>query len=238
MLAVYAASYAFYGGTTSANLMKIEANSGAVQWSVDANRTSAAPVVLGDGRVVLSTGLNGYGSVPAIQVFRDLQSSATLAWDSSLATWVDANANGLRDQGEFTSVGGWSNQIAVGRMDGRLTALAGVMPTNANSTGSCTMLRAIDLEGQTPVILPMSSSQAGSTPALVDGNVYSIGPGGLTAFGPLPPRYDVDQNGVVNLDDLHAWHQGAGARDVNRDGAVNASDGAALEEELAREGRG
>jgi outer membrane protein assembly factor BamB len=235
-LSVFAASYAFYGGTSSANLVKIDAASGAVRWSVDANRTSATPVIMPDGRVALSTGVNGYGSVPALQIFRDHGETASLLWDSSIATWNDANANGVRDAGEFTSVGGWSNQPALGRLDGRLTLFAGVMPASASSTASCSQLRAIDLESATPVFLAMTSTSAGSTPAIVDENLFSIGPAGLAAFGPIAPRYDVDGNNVINLNDLHAWHQGIGQRDVNRDAAVTPADAQQLEAELQRQG--
>lgn len=235
-LSVYAASYAFFGTTTSANLVKLDAASGELRWSADANRTSTIPIVLSDGRIILSTGVNGFGSLPAIQVFRDDDTSAPLIWDSSLATWTDANLNGVRDAGEFTSVGGWTNQPVVGVLDGLHVLYAGVMPTGASSTASCTQLRTIliDSPAAAPSILASSSLAAGSTPAIVDENLYSIGPAGLAAFGPTPPRYDVDGDGRLTVDDLHAWNQSAGERDINRDGATNTTDLRMLEAELQR----
>jgi hypothetical protein len=35
---------------------------------------------------------------------------------------------------------------------------------------------------------------------------------------------DVDRNGVVDIDDLYAWEQGRGVRDVNRSGTADATD--------------
>lgn len=235
-LSLYAASYAFFGGITSSNLLKLDAVTGTIRWSVDANRTSTTPVVFPDGRVALSAGLNGYGTVPTLQIFRDNRTSATLIWDSAVATWTDTNANGVRDAGEYTSVGGWSNQPALGRLDGKLTLFAGVMPTNANSTGACTQLRAINVDSLTasPTILAMTSTSAGSSPAIVDENLYSIGPSGLAAFGPLPPRYDVNADSKIDLEDLYAWNQGTGQRDINRDGTVNSADLQMLDAELQR----
>src|SRR5262249_37171237 len=80
---LFCASYAFYGNSTSANLLKVDAATGAVRWSAPCNRTSSTPLVLPDGRVCLSGGIRGYGSVPTLQLFRDDATTATLLWDSA-----------------------------------------------------------------------------------------------------------------------------------------------------------
>ena len=67
--AVYAASYALYGGQLSANLVKVDAATGSLVWSIPSNRTDSTPLVLPDGRIALSTGIMGFGSAPSIQLF-------------------------------------------------------------------------------------------------------------------------------------------------------------------------
>jgi hypothetical protein len=57
------------------------------------------------------------------------------------------------------------------------------------------------------------------------------------AFGATPPRCDVNGDGVFNIDDLYAWEQSSGQRDVNRDGGVTSVDRDALIVELRRDER-
>lgn len=228
---VYAASYAFWGNTASANLVKIRASDGAIVWSIPSNRTSATPVVLGDGRIVLSTGVSGYGSLPAVQIFRDAGSSAFMLWDSSMATWTDTNANGLRDSGEYTRLGGWSVQPALDRTTN--TLLVGAIPTSGS--GACNTLGILSLGPavtSTPVIQPFVAG-CGSSPAIAGRNVYSIGPTGLHAFGARPPQGDLNGDGRLDEEDLYAFGTLSQAEDprcdVNSDGLISSADRDLLE---------
>jgi outer membrane protein assembly factor BamB len=241
--AVYAASYAFFGSTDSANLVKLDARTGAVRWSIACNRTASVPVPLPDGRVLLSTGIAGFGSVPALQLFADTGSSAQILWDSSFATWVDLNANGQRDPGEFTPMGGWAHQPGVrGKPLGThaLTVFVG-SPADPDGLGPAASLYALTLDrlpggaNPGPAWLAQTSTLAGGSPALSEHNLYAIGPQGLVFFGPPPPQFDVDADGSLTIDDLYAWSQGRGRRDVNLDGAVNAGDRVLLESRFRRD---
>lgn len=49
-----------------------------------------------------------------------------------------------------------------------------------------------------------------------------------TTGGPPAGSFDVTTDGVIDINDLYAWHAGLGARDVNNDGQVNAADAALL----------
>ncbi len=237
---LYCASYAFFGGTTSANLLKLDAATGAFRWTVPCNRTSATPLVLPDGRVVLSGGLAGYGTTPTLQLFRDEGASATLLWESAAATWVDGNHNSAMDLGEYLVLGGWSHQPLV-TSAGSVRLVVGVLPVSAGGAGACTDLYTIDVSklpttpgAAQPGYLAQHFVGAGSSPGAADSNIYTLGPGGLHAFGPAPFRYDVDGDGRIGIDDLYAWEQGAGSRDVNLDGQVTSSDRDALVLELRR----
>lgn len=240
---VFAASYSFFGGTTSSNLVKLDAATGTLRWSIGCNRTSATPVVLPDGRIILSGGIRSFGSVPTIQVFKDHGTFATLLWDSALATWTDTNGNGTMDLGEYTVLGGWSMQPAFASSPAIPRLFVGAIPANPASTAACTDLYAIDTNklplnsagAAQPGYLAMHYVGAGSSPALADANLYTIGAAGLLAFGPPPPRCDVNNDGVVDIEDLYSWFRGSGLRDVNLDGLTNDADRATLEAELRRD---
>lgn len=241
--ALFVASYAFFGSTDSANLLKLDARTGAVRWSVPCNRTASVPVPLPDGRVLLSTGIAGFGSLPALQLFADAGTSAQLLWDSSFATWVDLNGNGQRDAGEFTPMGGWAHQPAVRTAPFGTRALTIFVgsPAGADGLGPAASMHAIvpdRLPGGAspgPAWLAQTSTLAGGSPALSEHNLYAIGPQGLVYFGPPPPQLDVDADGSLAIDDLYAWSQGRGRRDVNLDGSVNAADLAVLEARFRRD---
>ncbi len=235
---LYCASYAFFGGRESANLVKVDAITGAIAWSVPCNRTGATPVVLTDGRIALSGGIAGYGTVPTLQLFRDNGTSATLLWDSAAATWNDANFNSAMDAGEFLVLGGWSLQPLV-TVAGAPRLILGALPMSGSGTAACTDLYLIDTSklpfspgAAQPGYLAQHFVGAGSTPAAADSNLYTIGTGGLYAFGPPPLRYDVNGNGRIDIEDLYSWEQGAGSRDVNLDGPVTGADRDALVAEL------
>ncbi|MBX3411039.1 MAG: PQQ-like beta-propeller repeat protein [Phycisphaeraceae bacterium] len=210
--AVYAASYAFYGGEDSANLVKMDARDGAVMWSVASNRTQSVPVALGAGRVALAGGINGFGTSPGLELFEDHGTHASLVWR---LTGVDAP-------------GGWTSQPLCTRDGGRDVLVVGAAP--GASGGVSTRLFVVDLtlHPEEEGFARLLSDGAGSPAALVGGALYSIGPGGLMALGLLRTECDVSGDGAVTLDDLHAWEQGVGERDINSDGSADSEDRAAM----------
>lgn len=228
---LYAASYAFFGTTASANLLKLRASDGAVVWSIPSNRTSTTPVVMPDGRIVLSTGVSGFGSLPCVQIFRDLGSSASMIWDSSIATWIDVNTNGVRDTGEYTRLGGWTVQPALDRSTN--TLFVGVIPTGGS--GACASMGVVALG---PSATSAPSIQAfvagcGSSPVIAGRNVYTIGPTGLHAFGSPPPQGDINSDSRLDEEDLYAFGPMSQAHDprcdVNADGQITGTDRELLE---------
>lgn len=239
---IYAASYAFGGGLDSANLVKVRAADGALAWSVASNRSQSTPIVLADGRVLLAAGIAGFGSAPSVQLFADLGSSAVLLWDTALDTWTDANFNGEMDAGEYLALGGWSTHpVLAERAFGAPSAtrlLVGTLPTSGSFYGPYVSLAEIDLDRSPnqPGFVVRSTPAAGSTPAILGRGVYSVGTAGLAAFGPPPPRTDVNADGRTDIEDLIAWEsQSPGsARDVDRSGAVTSDDRDLLEHELRR----
>lgn len=239
---LYAASYATFGSLDSANLVKVNAKTGQLVWSIPCNRTDSIPIVLDDGRIVLSTGLPGFGSVPMVQVFQDQGSFATQLWSSAVSTWNDVNANGVMDLGEYLLVGGWTTQPivttarALGGVPGSPHVLVGAMPTGANQFGAYATLYELNLDvlPSQPGFVVQATASAGSTPAMLGEGVYSVGVGGLTALGPPPPRADLNGDGRVTIDDVAAWEQTPALRDVNRDGVATQADRAVLLLELRR----
>lgn len=244
--AVYAATYDFNGSGNNSNLVKLSAASGALQWTTPCNRTDAIPIVVGPApgatasRILLSTGLNYAGTVPSLQLFEETGASARLVWDSAAATWADANQNGRMDPGEYTPLAGWTHQPAVSSSLGGITAFVGTLPPGGNSTTfpACVKLSAVDLDVNpgASAFVRAQFEGAGSSPAVADENVYTIGPDGLYAFGPAPFQYDVNGDGEVSMEDLVAWEQGYGDLDVDLDGIVVSWDHDALVAELVRLG--
>lgn len=229
--AVFAASYNFNGGQFSANLVKLNATSGSLIWSAPSNRTSSIPIPLPDGRIALSTGLQGFGSVPSVQLFQDNGDSATLLWDSAIETWQD-DGDGRIEPGEFLRVGGWTHQPALVIQDQQPPLLyVGAIP-EAGPFGPYTDLYAINLDRHPtdPDFIAEHFAQTGATPALASANLYTVGEQGLFAFGPPPPpppppcNCDVNEDGKVDVDDLYAWEQSRGMRDVNDDGVIDQAD--------------
>lgn len=234
---LYAATYAFSGGQAAGNLVKLDAASGSLLWSVPSNRTDATPIVLDDGRVVLSGGLAGFGASPSIQLFDDLGSSAVMLWDSALATWSDTNGNGVRDAGEYLSIGGWTHQPVAFAASGSTRLLVGTLPAGSGTASPCTHLRVVDLAAapSSPSFVVSTFLGAGSTPAMVGASIYTIGASGLHAFG---PRFDVNADGSIDIEDLHGWESSGtvpGSRDVDRDGDVDQVDREILIEEIRRD---
>lgn len=214
--ALYAATYGFYGGTTSGNLVRIRASTGALQWSVASNRSASIPIRLPGNRFALSTGIQGFGSLSSLQVFSSDSLSAALIWSSHTRTWNDSNHNGIIDSGEFVPCGGWntqpiyssaSNQIAVCGNDNTLRILDASI-TSASS----------------PFTVVQSAPNISGSPAVAGNNLYAIGTGGLVAFGPAPALVDVNSDGAFDIEDLYAWEQSRGSRDVDGDGQITLAD--------------
>lgn len=226
---VLAASYAFTGGRESANLVKLDALTGELRWSVACNRTGATPIVLPDGRIALSGGLKGYGTLPTLQLFADHETWSERLWDSALNTWTDSNHNGQLDLGEFTVMGGWTHQPAL--VPKKNVLFIGATPTGGSSYAPCTDLYAIDITklptgvgNAQPGFIAAQRTGVGSAPAIDAASLYSIGAAGLQAFGPAPAHTDVNADGLTDIEDLYWWEQGRGDRDVNRDASINSLD--------------
>lgn len=246
---VYAASYDFVGASgtiNNSNLVKLDAATGDLLWSIPCNRTNAMPVVLPPKpgrafpRILLSAGLRNFsGTAPGLQLYEDLGGSAARVWDSYIDTWNDLNHNGRRDPGEYFDAGGWTTQPAISSSLGPLTALVGTLPAGGNNSTfpACVKLSAINLDALPAAagFLRAEFTGGGSSPAMADANVYTIGQAGLFAFGPAPCQYDVDSDGMISIEDLIAWEQGRGRLDVNLDNKVTAADRALLILEVRRE---
>lgn len=220
---VLAASYAFFGGLSSGNLVRLRAADGTMLSNAPANRTASIPIALpGDtlGRVALSTGVQGFGSLPSLQVFGFTTSVApAFTWSTHVRTWSDSNHNTVIENGEFTPIGGWNLQP--------ILSTSGV-GTRLVVGGGDNVLRVLNLAGVTGSSSAVSvvQSVAGITgsPAIAGGNLYAIGAAGLRSFGALPLLLDVNRDGLVDVEDIYAWEQGRGSRDVDGSGAVNAAD--------------
>ena len=159
---VYAATYEYKGYQDSARLYCINAATGEKVWDVASERTSALPVVT-DSLVVLSAGLNGYGSVRKVEAFD--KADGTKQW-------------------EWTGGGGWTVfPVVVGHV-----LYVGKLPEGGFFFGPCTDLYALDLT-KAPGDDGFEVGHfvgAGSSPAYANGNLYTIGDAGLYAFGPPP----------------------------------------------------
>ncbi len=184
---VYAAGYSFSGTGDNSLLAKLRASDGAVQWVVPCERTSSIPIVISD-RVYLSAGIQGFGSVPKAQCFRDDGASATKIWD----TYVDTAGAMI--------FGGWTQLPAVA--GGRL--YLGKLPLSGDFYGPATDLFLLDLAklpGQSGFVLQQRAG-LGSSPALSDGRLYTVGSGGLYA---LATRGDFDSDGRVSGGDVQGF---------------------------------
>jgi len=214
---IYAATYSFSGAGDTARLFKIDAATGAGVWTVPCNRTASTPVVDGN-RIYLSTGIAGFGSVPRVQAFDDLGASAIKIWDT------------YADTGGTLIVGGWTHQPALA--DGIL--YVGKIPTNVNSFGPYTDLYMLDvaLTPAHPEFIRGHRAGVGSSPAISDGRVYSIGTTGLQSIGVLGDLCGDD--GRVNGRDIQCFVEALLAEtptsgqvelaDFNGDFALNAED--------------
>ncbi len=165
--AIFAASYNTSGAGDNSTLVKIDATSGQIDWTIPCERTNSIPIVVGE-RVYLSAGLFGFGSVARVQAFDDLGASAEKAWDSYL------------DSGEMSFVGGWTHQPVY--CEGRL--YCGVVPMGFPFFGPNTDLYVLDVT-TTPADAAFVVDHVGgcgSSPAVADGLLLTSGSSGLIAF--------------------------------------------------------
>jgi hypothetical protein len=237
---IYAASYAFYGGIDGANMVKVDANTGVLQWSVPSNRTNSIPIVLPQGQIVLSSGIDSDGSGRSLELFLDQGEHATRVWNSALSTWIDADDDGNLDSNEFEPFGGWSTQPVISLAESSPVVAAG-LTSNANLVlGACERLDLLDLS-RPPGDVRFRRYQAqnvGASPAVWAGILFTTGERGLVAFGPHPAQYDVNMDGRESIEDLYSWERCEGMRDVNFDGEVSQLDRLALLQHIRASERG
>jgi outer membrane protein assembly factor BamB len=215
--AVYAASYNFSGGLTSSNLVKLDAATGQVLWTVGSNRTDALPIPLADGRILLSTGLEGFGSHPSLQLFQDNIEDAVLVWDSFL------------DGGPV--LGYWTHTPVVLESMAGAFAVVGVPPPG-DPFGPSPASLVVDLD-----LIPSDSGfvietldGVGVSAVTANGRVLGVGESGLSLYQlPLRPcQADFNQSGEVDFFDiisfLDAFSAGDASADLTGDGVVNFFD--------------
>lgn len=185
---VYAASYAFVGRHFSANVVKVDPRDGSLVWSIESNRSNSIPVVLPGGIVVLSGGIQGFGSDPTLQVFVDRGGSVDQLWDSRLDTWHDDDGDGKIDPGEFLEIGGWPHQpLAVSNGVGQFIYCGAISPAAFEPATDLYELEIARLLISPDEPLTGHYRGAGSTPAVGRGLLLSVGEAGLHAFAPGDP---------------------------------------------------
>jgi len=214
---VYAAGYGFSGSGDNSTLAKLRESDGVIVWTVPCERTASIPVVA-DGRVFLAAGIQGFGSVPKVQAFADNGNSATKLWD----TYVDS--------GGTLIVGGWTHQPVLSGS----TLFVGKIPLSGDFYGAYTDLFLLDVSrtpGQADFVRQQRSG-FGSSSAVTDGRVYTIGSGGLFA---LAARGDFSSNGLVEGMDIAGFVEAllgppplgpeVALGDFDSNGVVDAADG-------------
>lgn len=208
---LYTASYGFSGGRDNSNIVKLDAATGDEVWSVPCERTDATPIPLGDGRIVLSAGLEGFGSLPTIQLFDDLGTSAERAWDLATETWDDANANGRIDPGEYLALGGWDHQSAAIRTADGIALLAGA------PDGGLALLD-LGQEPASPGFVRARADLGGGSPAIAQGMAISAWGDHVVSFAIHPACYaDFDGDGTLTIFDFLAFQNAFDASDLAAD---------------------
>ncbi|MEP0845612.1 MAG: PQQ-binding-like beta-propeller repeat protein [Phycisphaerae bacterium] len=219
--ALYLAMYVFTGGENNAAIFKLDAATGDIVWSAPAERSSSTPVVLDDGRVFLSGGIDGdFGSYSKIQAFQDQGAFATQLWDTHV------------DSGGSLVVGGWTDQPVYFR-----ERLYAGRPGMAPHFSAFDELYALDLTRQPGEagFVTSKRSGAGGPAAAAHGRLYSVGADGLVAFNPSPECLaDLNGDGQVNVADLsrllevYGSHEGDGTYDaecdLDLDGTIGIAD--------------
>jgi hypothetical protein len=143
-----------------------------------------------------------------------------------LATWTDTNANNQLDVGEFTPIGGWTQQPVVSTFAGRSIMAVGLIPPAGTFSSPSNDLFLLDLDQppNSPTFILQHTTGAGGSPASAATSLFSVGAAGLTCYGPTPTKLDIDANTIINTDDLYTWEHGSGNRDINSDTFINAAD--------------
>ena len=215
--AVYAASYHFYGGVTSSNLVKLDAATGQVLWSVPSNRTDALPIPLTDGRVLLSCGLSGFGTHPSLQLFEDNGTSATMLWD----TWLDAGP----------SVGYWTHTpVVIESLMGMYALASAPPPGDPFGPAPSAMLLDLSKVPSDPGFVVETLAGVGITAIGPGGRAFGVGSSGLRMYQ-VPVEAcagDFNHDGVVDFFDvtefLAAYSSGDPSADLTGDGTINFFD--------------
>lgn len=225
---VYASSYSFTGGQFSGRTVRVDRVSGDQVWSLPTNRTDTVPVPIEGGLVLVSGGvpfssqLPSFGSIPSIQLIAEFPwGSAIRLWDSAIETLVDDNHNDRWDPGEeFLSLGGWTIQPAVLLDDDKTFAYVGVSPDPAASIdgfyGASPAFAMVDLSkfpGDNAFVVEWHHG-SGASPAIVGGELYTVGYDGVFAFG--APSMSLEH--ILSL-----WTAGL-LPDFNSDGLLNFYD--------------
>jgi len=225
---LYAVSYEFYGGLASANLIAVDGVTGSVRWSMPSNRGASAPVLLGNGRIAVSAGVQGYGTLPSVALYLDRKDHALELWNIVRDSWTDHNNDHVIDPDECDSVGLWSYQ-PIASSDLRLLSV-GVAPESASVGAFGPSMATLDV-ALAPWDRTFTHRTAGisGSPSAGRGCFYAINASGLVAFA--MPRIDVNSDGRATIDDLCTFERGNASnnrRDVTGDGTVNGTDRATL----------
>lgn len=216
--AVFVASYNFYGGHTSANLLKLDAATGAVLWTVPCNRTASLPIPLADGRVLLSTGIDGFGTHTSLQLFADNGSSATMLWD----TEVDGGP----------TVGTWTHTPVVIESLSGVFALASAPAPSNDPYGPPTETLVLDLSQQPddPGFVLQTLDGVGISALGGAGRAWGMGATGLQKYQ-IPTddcAADFNGDGTADFFDvteyLAAYAAGDPSADLTGDGSIDFFD--------------
>ena len=206
--AAYAPTYGFSGGRSNSVMAKFDAATGDELWKTACERTDAVPIVLNDGRIVLSGGIDGFGSIATVQLF---DASGTMIWDLVDATWDDLNGNGEVDPGEYLSYGGWDHQPAV--LD---TPDGPVLLVGARGGGLA--LLDLNTDPASADFVIASTDLGGGAPAVSGGVAVSAWADGVVAFayqGVCPADFDGD--GLLTIFDFLAFQNAFDAGDIASD---------------------
>jgi outer membrane protein assembly factor BamB len=186
---VYAAGYNFSGGQNNSKLVKLNAVTGGLVWTVPCERTDSIPIVIGDGRIILAGGIAGFGSTVKVQSFVDHGSFATLQWDTHT------------DSGGSLTLGGWTTQPAY---SGGYLYVGKPAPPGAGFP-PYEELFILDLARtpNSPLFVVDQHNGAGGTPAIDGPCLYSIGDLGLFAFcrTSAPQTRELDGGGPIHEND-------------------------------------
>ena len=178
---VYAATYNFSGGPNSGRLYKLKMSDGLAVWNIAAERTDSIPILAPQGRIYLSGGIDGFGSAPRVQCFRDAGAAAELLWQTPAAMFV----------------GGWTHQPLYA--DGKLYAGIG-SPLGDFEAFEELLILDVKRVPTDPAFVIDSHVGSGGAPSVYSDKLYSIGFDGLFAFqielGEEPPDSTGDIGGV------------------------------------------